>query len=70
MYSDTVWFQHVNTSEDFCRCKKCKGSRRVKEKNRQEIFIEKGMADRQRIVLTGAGDQEVTIQLLYASSSI
>jgi hypothetical protein len=31
----------------------------VKEKNRQEIFIEKGMADRQRIVLTGAGDQEV-----------
>lgn len=41
------------------RCKKCKGSKKVKEKNRQEIFIEKGMADKQRIVLTGAGDQEV-----------
>lgn len=40
-------------------CKKCKGSKKVKEKNRQEIFIEKGMADKQRIVLTGAGDQEV-----------
>ncbi|KAF9453473.1 DnaJ-domain-containing protein [Macrolepiota fuliginosa MF-IS2] len=40
------------------RCKKCKGSKTVKEKVRQEIFIEKGMTDRQRIVLAGAGDQE------------
>ncbi|THH30004.1 hypothetical protein EUX98_g4195 [Antrodiella citrinella] len=40
------------------RCKKCKGSKTVKEKTRQEIFIERGMADRQRIVLTGAGDEE------------
>ncbi|TFK40254.1 hypothetical protein BDQ12DRAFT_628117 [Crucibulum laeve] len=40
------------------RCKKCKGEKIVKEKTRQEIFIEKGMADRQRIVLAGAGDQE------------
>ncbi|KXN91667.1 hypothetical protein AN958_12519 [Leucoagaricus sp. SymC.cos] len=40
------------------RCKKCKGGRTVKEKVRQEIFIEKGMTDRQRIVLAGAGDQE------------
>ncbi len=31
----------------------------MKEKGRQEIFIEKGMTDRQRIVLAGAGDQEV-----------
>lgn len=31
----------------------------MKEKKRQEIFVEKGMADRQRIVLAGAGDQEV-----------
>jgi DnaJ family protein A protein 2 len=31
----------------------------VKEKNRHEIIIERGMADRQRIVLAGAGDQEV-----------
>ncbi|KAK1222851.1 hypothetical protein PQX77_014273 [Marasmius sp. AFHP31] len=40
------------------RCKKCKGEKTVKEKNRQEIFVEKGMADRQRIVLAGAGDEE------------
>jgi DnaJ family protein A protein 2 len=31
----------------------------IKEKTRQEIFIEKGMSDRQRIVLAGAGDQKV-----------
>lgn len=40
------------------RCKKCKGDKVVKEKTRQEIFIEKGMSDGQRIVLAGAGDQE------------
>ncbi|KAH7925478.1 DnaJ-domain-containing protein [Leucogyrophana mollusca] len=40
------------------RCKKCKGEKTVKEKTRQEIFIEKGMSDGQRIVLAGAGDQE------------
>ncbi|KAJ7593544.1 hypothetical protein C8J56DRAFT_931326 [Mycena floridula] len=40
------------------RCKKCKGEKTVKEKNRQEIFVEKGMTDRQRIVLAGAGDQQ------------
>ncbi|KAF8656834.1 hypothetical protein AX16_002382 [Volvariella volvacea WC 439] len=40
------------------RCKKCKGERTVTEKTRQEIFIEKGMTDRQRIVLVGEGDQE------------
>ncbi|CAA7266930.1 unnamed protein product [Cyclocybe aegerita] len=40
------------------RCKKCKGEKLVKEKTRQEIFIEKGMSDRQRIVLAGAGDQQ------------
>ncbi|KAI0701331.1 hypothetical protein BC835DRAFT_1323461 [Cytidiella melzeri] len=40
------------------QCKKCKGKKTVKEKTRQEIFIERGMADRQRIVLSGAGDEE------------
>ncbi|KAF8907328.1 hypothetical protein CPB84DRAFT_1768933 [Gymnopilus junonius] len=40
------------------RCKKCKGEKTIKEKTRQEIFVEKGMADRQRIVLAGAGDQQ------------
>ncbi|KAF8150772.1 DnaJ-domain-containing protein [Crassisporium funariophilum] len=40
------------------KCKKCKGEKIIKEKTRQEIFVEKGMADRQRIILAGAGDQE------------
>ncbi|RDB26150.1 DnaJ subfamily A member 2 [Hypsizygus marmoreus] len=40
------------------RCKKCKGEKTVTEKKRHEIFIEKGMTDRQRIVLAGAGDEE------------
>ncbi|OBZ72469.1 DnaJ subfamily A member 2 [Grifola frondosa] len=40
------------------RCKKCKGTKTVKEKTRQEIFVERGMTDRQRIVLAGAGDEE------------
>jgi len=40
------------------QCKKCKGRKTVKEKTRQEIFIERGMADHQKIVLTGAGDEE------------
>ena len=31
----------------------------MKEKTRQEIFVEKGMTDCQRIVLAGAGDQQV-----------
>ncbi|EKM78660.1 hypothetical protein AGABI1DRAFT_75045 [Agaricus bisporus var. burnettii JB137-S8] len=44
--------------KDKDRCKKCKGSKTVKDKVRQEIFVEKGMTDRQRIVLAGAGDQE------------
>lgn len=40
------------------QCKKCKGRKTVKEKTRQEIFIERGMSDREKIVLTGAGDEE------------
>lgn len=40
------------------RCKKCKGEKTVKEKTRQEIFVDKGMSDRQRIILAGAGDQQ------------
>ena len=48
------------------RCKKCKGSKTVKEKTRQEIFVERGMADRQRIVLSGAGDEEVRVIVTVA----
>ncbi|EIW57392.1 DnaJ-domain-containing protein [Trametes versicolor FP-101664 SS1] len=40
------------------RCKKCKGNKTVKDKTRQEIYIERGMADRQRVVLAGGGDEE------------
>lgn len=40
------------------RCKKCKGARTVKEKTRQELSIERGMSNQQRIVLAGAGDEE------------
>ncbi|KAK7032870.1 DNAj-like protein subfamily a member 2-like protein [Favolaschia claudopus] len=40
------------------RCKKCKGEKTVKEKNRQEVVIEPGMTDKQRIILAGAGDEE------------
>lgn len=47
-----------------CRCKKCKGEKTVQEKTRQEIFIEKGMPDGHRIVLAGAGDQQVRLYLL------
>ncbi|KAG6844960.1 hypothetical protein H0H87_002074 [Tephrocybe sp. NHM501043] len=37
---------------------KCKGEKTVTEKKRQEIFIEKGMTNGQRIVLPGAGDEQ------------
>ncbi|KAG6850691.1 hypothetical protein H0H93_009849 [Arthromyces matolae] len=40
------------------RCKKCKGEKTITEKKRQEISIEKGMANGQRIVLAGAGDEQ------------
>ncbi|KAJ6631010.1 hypothetical protein B0H10DRAFT_1980333 [Mycena sp. CBHHK59/15] len=40
------------------RCKKCKGEKTVKEKNRHEVIVEPGMADQQRIILAGAGDEE------------
>lgn len=48
------------TMRDKDRCKKCKGTKTVKEKTRQEIHVEKGMTNGQRIVLHGAGDQEVS----------
>ncbi len=38
----------------------------MKEKKRQEIFVEKGMTNRQRIVLASAGDQEVRISQNFA----
>ncbi|RUS21939.1 DnaJ C terminal domain-containing protein, partial [Endogone sp. FLAS-F59071] len=44
------------------RCKKCKGAKVVKEKKMLDIFIEKGMADGQKIVMAGEGDQEPGIE--------
>lgn len=61
-----AWFSRVG--DDVCwlwpRCKKCKGEKTVKEKNRQEVVIEKGMKDNQRIILAGAGDEEVEWEIL------
>ena len=53
------WLMVDSAFQCFCSCKKCKGKKTVKEKTRQEIYVERGMADRQRIVLAGAGDEEV-----------
>ena len=56
---DSTFWVTSEVSSHILRCKKCKGEKTIHEKTRQEIFIEKGMADRQRIVLAGAGDQQV-----------
>ena len=52
------------------RCKKCKGEKTVTDKTRQEIFIEKGMSDRQRIVLASAGDQAVRCNVVHYITNI
>lgn len=52
------------------RCKKCKGEKTVTEKTRQEIFVEQGMTNQQRIVLAGAGDQEVRLSFDPFSSDV
>jgi len=41
------------------RCKKCRGNKVVQEKKALEIFVDKGMTNKQKIVFTGEGDQEV-----------
>ncbi|THG98188.1 hypothetical protein EW026_g3956 [Hermanssonia centrifuga] len=40
------------------RCKKCKGNKIIKDKTRHEIFVERGMPDKHRITIAGAGDEE------------
>ena len=52
------------------RCKKCKGEKTVDEKTRIELAIEKGMTDRQRIVLAGAGDQKVSSAIAPTVSAL
>ncbi|KAI8059211.1 hypothetical protein BC940DRAFT_248002 [Gongronella butleri] len=44
------------------RCKKCKGKKVTVEKKIMEVFIEKGMADGQKIVMKGEGDQEPGVE--------
>lgn len=61
IYASSLQYILLN---DSIRCKKCKGTKTVKEKTRQEIYVERGMADRQRIVLAGAGDEEVSLHLV------
>jgi len=51
-----VDFDHSTTENPDVKNAK---ARRLKEKTRQETFVEKGMTDRQQIVLAGAGDQQV-----------
>ena len=41
------------------KCKKCKGTKVVKEKKYLDIYIDKGMQDGQKIVMQGEADQEV-----------
>jgi DnaJ family protein A protein 2 len=47
------------------RCKKCRGNKVVQEKKVLEIFIDKGMRHKQKIVFTGEGDQEVGPAFLF-----
>lgn len=42
------------------QCRKCKGVKTVKERQKLELRIERGMIDGQAIVFKGANDQEVS----------
>ncbi|KAI9321074.1 hypothetical protein BX666DRAFT_1852575 [Dichotomocladium elegans] len=44
------------------RCKRCKGSKVAVEKKFLDVFVEKGMADGQKIIMKGEGDQEPGIE--------
>eukprot|EP01090_Pellita_catalonica_P022155 TRINITY_DN84_c0_g1_i1.p1 TRINITY_DN84_c0_g1~~TRINITY_DN84_c0_g1_i1.p1 ORF type:complete len:393 (+),score=70.97 TRINITY_DN84_c0_g1_i1:140-1318(+) len=44
------------------RCKKCKGRKVVQEKKVLEVFVDKGMKHKQKIVFRGEGDQEPDAQ--------
>ena len=61
-HATTFFLESFVETYFICRCRKCKGEKTVEEKTRQEIFIEKGMIDGQRIVLAGGGDQEVRVK--------
>lgn len=49
---------HGEVIKEKDRCKKCRGNKVVQEKKVLEIFIDKGMRNKQKIVFTGEGDQE------------
>ena len=42
------------------RCKTCNGKKTIKEKKTQEVPIDKGMHDSQKITFRGESNQEVT----------
>lgn len=46
------------------RCGKCRGNKVVQEKKTLQIFIDKGMQHRQKIVFTGEADQEVKLNVI------
>lgn len=49
------------------KCKKCKGTKTVREKEKLELRIERGMIDGQNIVFKGKNDQEVSIPGTFPS---
>ncbi|KAL6079652.1 DnaJ (Hsp40), subfamily A, member 4 [Balamuthia mandrillaris] len=44
--------------QDKDRCKRCEGAKVVEEKKTLEVFIDKGMQHKQKLVFSGEGDQE------------
>jgi DnaJ family protein A protein 1 len=44
------------------RCKKCEGSKTVKEKKILDVHIDKGMEDGQRVTFSGEGDMEPELE--------
>lgn len=47
--------------KDKDRCKKCNGNKVNQEKKVLEIFIDKGMTHKQKLVFSGEGDQEPNV---------
>eukprot|EP01102_Stenamoeba_stenopodia_P002012 TRINITY_DN11803_c0_g1_i1.p1 TRINITY_DN11803_c0_g1~~TRINITY_DN11803_c0_g1_i1.p1 ORF type:complete len:410 (+),score=88.69 TRINITY_DN11803_c0_g1_i1:264-1493(+) len=43
--------------KDKDRCAKCKGQKTIQQKKTMEVWIERGMSHKQKIVLSGEGDQ-------------
>jgi len=42
------------------KCTKCKGQKTIQQKKTIEVWIERGMTHKQKIILNGEGDQAVS----------